>query len=115
MIDPISVAALITGSLGISAKDVALKVGQYLKTASEDDFRQKRASVRHHMLVEALRSYYGSSVSEDPSSGFQFYEVEIDGRTRIGTSVVAKPEWVGLDVDLSSVHCTLLIAICGIW
>jgi hypothetical protein len=109
MIDPISVAALIAGLLGFSAKDIIPELRRHLKTASEEDFRHKRDSVRQHMLVESLVSYYGLPLrSEDPLSGFHLYEVETERRSRVTTAVATKHEWVGLQADLNKVRCTLL-------
>lgn len=107
--DPISVAGLIAGLLGVSAKDIIPKLRQHLKTTSDTAFRQKRESVRLHMLVETLTGYYGPALlSEHPSSGFHFYEVEIEGRNRVTTAAAVKPAWVGLQADLDKVRCALL-------
>jgi len=107
--DPISVAGLIAELLGFSAKDIIPKLKRHLKDASETDFRQRRESVRQHMLIGVLKGYYDPSLrSQDPSSGFHLYAVEIEGRDRVTTSVVTTPRWVGLQADLDKVRCTLL-------
>jgi hypothetical protein len=108
MLDPISVAGLIAGLLGFSAKDLIPKVQRHFKDASEADFKQRRESVRQHMLVETLKGYYDSPLhSEDSSSGFHFYAVEIEGGNRVTTTVVTKETWVGLQADLDKIRCVL--------
>ena len=107
MIDPVSVVGLIASLLGFSARDIIPKLRVYLRDNSELAFRQKRESVRHHMLVETLRGYYCAALRSEGPAGFHFYEVEIDGKNRVLTSVVAKPEWVGFHADLDKVRCTV--------
>lgn len=105
------VASLVLGLLGlggISAKDFAEKIQRRVRVASDLRFKQKRESVRHHMLLETLAKYYGVGASSRNSpSMFRWYRVSIGEQPPIRGSIVVRPEWVGLDNDLARVRCSL--------
>jgi hypothetical protein len=81
MFDIVGLASLVLGFLGlggISAKDFAEKIRRRVKDASDLRFKQKRESVRHHMLLETLAKYCGVRASSQSSpSTFYWYRVVV--------------------------------------
>jgi hypothetical protein len=107
MIDLVSLAGLAATLLGLDVTRLGVKIGQLMTESSRVRLEQQRASVRHHMLLEVLKGYYGSPLAGSAPSKFLWYSVAINGRSSVMTSAVVKPEWVGLDVDLEDIECDL--------